>query len=139
MQLDCLEFREIPMVLKRFGLDDSSVAIARALEAAWKLGRARGKVEATDFFSAASSTKEHLKEEENKAYLDIRYGLMWHSYVPKRKWDLDLKCHCCGAVAERRIDWNCWGTVYEADVCSSCAEKYDGACSDGIPLYKDNK
>ena len=97
----------------------------------WKHGRRHCK--------AQQAWRSHVwaKKKIISAYLNRRYGTMWHSHYTLKDHRLGDCCYCCGRRATKRCDYNCWGSVCEFDACYECAEKYDGICSDGIPRHKD--
>lgn len=91
--------------------------------------------EATRCLCQVEQNHIHTAEKEAaRAYLNGRYGSMWHtSYTKKTGFiDFDKECYCCGKPTTKRIDVNCWGVVAEYDVCDEHAERYDGKCCDSV-------
>jgi hypothetical protein len=82
-----------------------------------------------------------LRRAEDKrvqAWFDRKYGGQWLSYYAL-KGPIGPECHCCGRPAQRRCDFNCWGSICEFDACIDCAEKWDGVHADAIPRAKDRR
>ncbi len=48
----------------------------------------------------------------------------------------DCDVEGCPGVAIKRIIFNIWGSVYPADVCSSCVPKYDLVAGESFPWKK---
>ncbi|KKN96742.1 hypothetical protein LCGC14_0163860 [marine sediment metagenome] len=91
--------------------------------------------EATRCFCQVEQNHIHRAEQENReAYLNERYGRMWHTSYTKKTGllDFDQQCYCCHERATKRIDVNCWGVVAEYDVCCEHAERYDGKNCDSV-------
>jgi hypothetical protein len=97
----------------------------------WKHGRRHCKAQRAQFL------RRSAERDKDEAYLNARYGSMWHHYYKIKEFMLSQRCYCCGKRATKRCDYNCWGTVAEFDACDECAEKYDGICADMIPKYKE--
>ena len=78
-----------------------------------------------------------FEDDKHEAYLNKRYGRMWHTSYKNKNWMLDKKCYCCNEKATKRIDVNCWGVVAEYDVCEKHAERYDGKNCDEVMKEKE--
>lgn len=87
--------------------------------------------------------RKYAEEKEGEAYLNKRYGNMWHHryqlkesfrpYGPNRPL-----CYCCDKPVSRRIDANIWGCVCEYDMCEEHTEQFDGKCCDSIPSREED-
>lgn len=89
------------------------------------------------------SEKELRKDErwEIKTWADNLYGDMWHSaYNLPDPWTAENECmheeHGQTSVKSTvRILVNCWGTVYEMDMCDAHRDLH-GKCGEILPIRK---
>ncbi len=87
--------------------------------------------------------KEHQLRKDNDYTLENKarmlFGSMYHSlsflshpFVPGRPCMMEQ----CTNKITKRATLNCWGTVFERDVCDNCFKKYHGKCGEYDPSKK---
>lgn len=115
--------------------------LQKAARTAWKETYPNEKDESTYPELEENSRKVYfgsveVPKDQETLRIQHKFGDSYHTY----RWidgEIEGRCHCCEEDATQRIEYNCWGSIIQYDVCSEHAERYDGRWGDGIPSFED--
>ena len=138
--IDCSENRfhskgalvvSIPFDCK-VGDSPTKVVAVKVFDRGWFFG---GDGEWKEFFLILelSNLKADTKDAFEMSRLEVKFGHFWTVHFIKEDLNPDAECAYCQSSARVRIELNIWGSIYQYDVCRSCAVKWDGALTDSPP------
>jgi len=83
-----------------------------------------------------SDLKPDTKRSFDESRLEVKFGSFWIVYFLINPLNPNSECGFCNNSARVRIEMNIWGSIYQYDVCHTCAKKWDGVRADGPPVKK---